>query len=508
MRIRWVILLAALVVFTAACSSTPVTSSKGLPKNSTSREADAGRGDSGEAGDSEENDTTTARLTALADAKAAGKFGNDSQPVVNDPAPGWTGEQVVNLNVDDWEPAVATDPNSGHVYILTTRYGTGPTCQAHCPTPYIVLTVSSDNGKTWGEQLPIWGVKGSNAQYDPTIIVVPDTGVVYACFLNADRHGGFSLLFIKSTDYGKTWGDPVRPNGQVSWADKDFFTTSPSGKDVFVSWNGPTGGDLWMGVSHDYGATWTQTRVVDSKRYFYAYDAKVLPDGTVIFSESSFQYTCEGSGSFNCVSSGDIWHHAIISRDNGTTWENVIVAKVLTGEDCFSEGCGEFYTGQTSIATDALGKLVFAYEGPQTDHGPQTSYVTTSTDEGGTWSAPIALSVQGEDSTGPRLVGTGNGDFRVWYMQTANEDAMRSDGTHDWNVWYRSSADGGATWSTPVKIDDAPAGAAGYVNPDGFDEIYGDYGEIAITSTGRTIGVWGEGYSWNGPGGSWFNIQT
>ena len=46
-----------------------------------------------------------------------------------------------------------------------------------------------------------------------------------------------------------------------------------------------------------------------------------------------------------------------------------------------------------------------------------------------------------------------------------------------------------------------------YVNAHGFDEIYGDYGEIGINSAGETIGVWGEGYSWNGPGGCWFNRQ-
>jgi BNR repeat-like domain len=503
MHTRSFALLVSLALFATACSSHPAASTRALATALVT-----GRGDSGAAGGSDENATTTARLNALAEAQAAGTFGNGSQPVLSGGSSGWAGEQVVNPNVDDWEPAVATDPHSSHIYILTTRYGTGPTCQAHCPTPFISLTVSSNNGASWGKQVPIGGVKGSNAQYDPTITVVPNTGVVYAFFLNADRHGGFSTLFIKSTDYGKTWEDPVRPSGQVSWTDKPFLTTSPSGKDVYASWNGPTGGDLWMGVSHDYGATWAQTRVVNSKRYFYAYDAKVLPDGTVIFSESSFQYTCEGSGSFNCVSSGDIWHHAIISRNDGATWQNEIVAKVPIGENCFSAGCGEFYTGQTSVATDAHGNLVFAYEGPATNYGPQTSYVKTSTDEGRTWSAPIALSVSGEDSTQPRVVGTGNGDFRIWYMQTANGDAMRSDGTHDWNVWYRNSTNGGTTWSKPVKLDNAPAGTAGYINTHGFDEIYGDYGEIAITSTGKTIGVWGEGYSWNGPGGCWFDIQT
>jgi hypothetical protein len=498
------VVAAAMLFFCLA----PVSHTLAAAKSSGSVVAAAGRADSGANGGSDENATTEARTNALASAEAAGAFGSGSQPTDDSATSGWTDEQVVNPNVDDWEPAVATDPHAPFIYILTTRYGTGATCQAHCPTPYIAITVSSDNGATWGPQVPIWGVKGSNAQYDPTITVVPNTGVVYAFFLNADRHGGFSTIFIKSTDHGKTWGDSVRPSGQVSWTDKPFVTTSPSGKDVYTSWNGPTGGDLWVGVSHDYGATWTQTRVVNSKRYFYAYDAKVLPDGTVIFSESSFQYTCEGSGSFNCVSSGDIWHHAIISRNKGASWQTVIVAKVLTGEDCFSAGCGEFYTGQTSVASDARGNLVFAYEGPLTDHGPQISYVKTSTDEGRTWSSRIALSVRGEDSTQPRLAGIGNGDFRVWYMQTANRDAMRSDGTHDWNVWYRSSSDGGVTWSDPVKLDAAPAGTAGYIHSDGFDEIYGDYGEIGITSTGKTIAIWGEGYSWNGPGGCWFDIQA
>jgi hypothetical protein len=88
-------------------------------------------------------------------------------------------------------------------------------------------------------------------------------------------------------------------------------------------------------------------------------------------------------------------------------------------------------------------------------------------------------------------------------MQTAKRDDPDA-----WNVWYRSSSDGGASWSSAIKLDDAPAGAAGYINANGFDEIYGDYGEIAITNTGKTVAVWGEGFSWTGPGGVWVNRQT
>jgi Neuraminidase (sialidase) len=145
---------------------------------------------------------------------------------------------------------------------------------------------------------------------------------------------------------------------------------------------------------------------------------------------------------------------------------------------------------------------VFAYEGPKVTDGPQRIFVKTSDDEGRTWGARTALSVAGEDATQPRLAATGSGNVRLWYMQTANGDDPDA-----WNVWYRTSNNGGAAWSTPIRLDDAPAGAAGYVNADGFDEIYGDYGEIAITNTGKTIAVWGEGFSYTGPGGCWFNRQ-
>ena len=95
----------------------------------------------------------------------------------------------------------------------------------------------------------------------------------------------------------------------------------------------------------------------------------------------------------------------------------------------------------------------------------------------------------------------GNGDVRAWYMQTANGDDPNA-----WNVWYRSSKDGGTTWTAPVRLSDASAGAR-YKTADGFKEVYGDYGEICITNTGKAIAAWGEGFSWIGPGGVWVDRQ-
>ena len=69
------------------------------------------------------------------------------------------------------------------------------------------------------------------------------------------------------------------------------------------------------------------------------------------------------------------------------------------------------------------------------------------------------------------------------------------------------STDGGATWSAPANISDLGSGAA-YKTPAGFGEVYGDYGEIAITNTGKTIAAWGEGASYDGPGAVWINRQN
>ena len=58
-----------------------------------------------------------------------------------------------------------------------------------------------------------------------------------------------------------------------------------------------------------------------------------------------------------------------------------------------------------------------------------------------------------------------------------------------------------------MRISDATSGAV-YKDSNGYTEVYGDYGEIAITNTGKTVATWGEGISYNGPGGVWFNRQT
>jgi BNR repeat protein len=416
-------------------------------------------------------------------------LGGSAAPAVT----GWVGETPVDTMVDDWEPAIATDPNAPYVYLLTTRYGTVKPCPGNCPTPFIALVVSQDNGVTWSPSRPLCACKGSG-QFDPIIEVVPNTGHVYALYMN-----GFNVLFIKSTDHGQTWSEPVKTWGNVSWNDKPVIAVSDDGRDVYAAFNGPTGGDPWVAQSHDAGATWTQHKLVDSRQYIYAFDGDVAADGTVYFAESSLIYSSAGNNS-SLVNGVD--EHVFISRDRGATWEDHIVAQTQPGITCTAVGCGaDFYQGHAVISADATGALVFLYDGAPTAGGNQLIYALRSTDRGATWTAAVAVSKAGEESTAPMIESRGNGDVRIAWMETSgggNVDA--------WNTWYRRSTDGGRSWSAAVRISDATSGAP-YKTAAGYAEVYGDYGELGITNAGKSIATWGEGISYTGPGGAWVNRE-
>jgi len=223
----------------------------------------------------------------------------------------------------------------------------------------------------------------------------------------------------------------------------------------------------------------------------------VLPNGTVVFSETSLDYGGPGSSLV-----GQAQVNVLRSTNNGTSFTANLVDTVELAPNCTAAGCpADYYPGHTAISADGSGNLVLLYDGATVSHGNETLWSRRSTDGGATWTARQALSTSGEMADFPAVESRGAGDVRAWYMQTngGNFDA--------WNVWYRSSTDGGTTWSAPVKISDVTSGAT-YKTANGFLEPYGDYGEAAITSGGKFIGIWGEGNSYTGPGGVWLNRQT
>jgi hypothetical protein len=503
-RLAWVLLVlvagatlaaGALLVRSVPTPTTPLSAAIDADETADSDAADAA-----EAGDDnpeaeEQAETAARKRDALSRAVDAGVVIGQSRPAGDAPAAGWAGEQPFEPSAaDDWEPAIAADPSAPYVYMVVTRYGVSKPCGGNCPVPYMAIRVSADGGATFGPSKPLCACKGSG-QFDPILEVAPQTGVVYALYMN-----GFNTLFTKSTDHGATWSAPIPVFGKVSWTDKPVLATSDNGRDLYVTFNGPTGGDPWVAQSHDSGATWTQAKLVDSNRYFFAFDADVAPDGTVYLAQSSLLYG--GGGNKGSYPTGAIEEHVFVSRNAGGTWEDKLVATVQPGLACTTGGCTpDYWLGHNALSVDVAGNAVVVYDGAATVGGLQTIAARRSTDKGATWSSAVTLSASAEQSVDPAIEATGTGDVRAWYFQTAGGGNV-----DQWNTWYRRSTDGGATWSSAVRLSDATGGAS-YKTAAGFLEPYGDYGEIAITSAGKTIAVWGEGTSYDGPGGVWYNRQ-
>jgi hypothetical protein len=479
-------ILLTIVLVAGACSSEPrsTTSNAGAAESQTAQESETEGGAETEA--LEQGEAGRARTAALKEAEAEGSFGIRG-PIGSLAAAGWSGESLLSPTGNDWEPAIAADPNAPYVYVLTTRYGGAKACSA-CPSPSLILRVSSNGGQTFGAEQFICTCKNVHAQNDPQIAVASD-GTVYAAWLNDYNPG---VVVSKSTDHGHSWSTPLALKAKAfNFTDKPWLAISPSGHDVYVAWNKS---DNYVSVSHDSGKTFSAPIKTNSdSRYYFAGGGVVRPGGSIVFGETSFTQS----------STGPVRVLAIRSTDNGLTWQQVVVDTVQEQPACTSAGCPvDYYGPQAALASDPNGNLVILYAGATSAGGPQRMWARRSTDGGVTWSARVDITgaPAGTNAVFPAVVSPKNGDVRAWFMDDRN-------GAPSWNTWYTTSNDGGATWTAPVRISDATTGPGlpGYVNSGGFNQPYGDYGEIAVTNQGKTIATWGEGFSYEGPGGTWIN---
>ena len=425
---------------------------------------------------------TKARIAAFHEARALGNVRLEG-PIRSVPNPGWTVEHVWSATDDDWEPAIAADPNAPFVYALATRYTLPRRCHG-CAVPGIILRVSPDDGRTWRRDRFLCRCPEiPNGQYDP-IIEVDSVGTVHAVWLQGYSPG---VVYSRSNDHGRTWTVPMPM--PVAWSDKPQLAVSADGQDVYIDMNGPSHGDSRVAVSHDGGESFSLVRVTDDERYNFAGGAWTSADGQhVAFAQTSYDQQYRGR----------IHSDLAISDDRGATWRSVRVATGDRQPDCTSDGCPDGYYGPTpALAGDPDGNLLYVYAANDAPRAPQQIFLTVSTDGGDTWGAPIPVSPSGANAIFPAATSGGPGDFRVWWMDTR---------TGRWNVWYTSTTDGGATWSPAIRLSNAVSGEP-YKSRRGFAEAYGDYGEIAVTDTGATIAIWGEGASYTGPGQVWFTRQ-
>lgn len=399
---------------------------------------------------------------------------NDAPSAANTPDVRFENEHRWGARSDTrWEPTVAAEPDSNWVYQLTT----------HQHKDYLLFRASSNGGRSWSPERLICR-RGTRVpfQYDPQLAAI-DGGTVDAVCLNGFLPG---VAFARSRDHGQTWSRSIRLDRPLRYSDKPTLAVSHDGKHVYVAFNSYNA--LYVAASHDGGTTWSApVKATRENRWYYSYSGAVAPDGSVWFAvggESGHDQT------------GNVHVELVTSADGGATWRTLLFAVAHEGAPCRLHNCyPDFFSAQSAVAVDGLGRLLVVYAKNQTKQGPNSLYASRSSD-GAHWSAPALLNGRGNNTSPQLAAGTAPGDFRLIWQDNRN-------GAHAWNTWYARTRDGGASWSRAVRLSDRATGAP-YKSLAGYYFPFGDYLGLAVGAKGTDYAIWGEGAAIYYPGGTWW----
>lgn len=394
----------------------------------------------------------------------------EREPYPSAVTPGFDSERVWG-GFDDWEPAIAADPNSTYVYQVTTRYSSG--------RAEVWVRRSADSGATWDPDFRI--LTDNVHQADPQA-EVDGNGTVYVAFLHTPN-----TFLMKSYDHGTTWTDPVAlPIPPPPYVDHELLAVSADGQDVYLAFNA---GHSYVSASHDGGQTFAPpVKTNDDFRQWFHTAYAIAPTGDVYFAIQDYKQSYLDDANIKMLK----------STNGGLSWQTFPVDVSTQAPDCsWAQGCYTGFLGPTAgLARDASGVLVMVYNAGNTPGGNNRIWLRTSLD-GITWSQRQQISANNPAATNafPLVVaGSASGDFRVvWQGGSPNA----------WNTWYRRTTDGGATWGPILRLSDLGSGAP-YKRPAGYRFPYGDYFEIAIDGNDVNHLIWGEGKNYIGPGGCWY----
>lgn len=284
------------------------------------------------------------------------------------------------------------------------------------------IHTSKDGGKTWKNTklTSPYGVYG-----DPVVGIDGDGRYYYAHLSNPDGTPYQGEAFLDrivvqtSENGGKSWSDGSFPENDMSKdQDKHWFYLDPSGDRILM--------------------TWTE---------FDEYGSKDPDDASrILFSQST---------------------------DQAKTWSEPISISFYEGncidDDQTTEGA------LPVIDNDGNYHVVWAYD--------EALYLNTSTDDGKTWmkkERKIATQPGGWSYQIPGV--TRCNGMPVLKVDRSSTDfsgnlyvnwSDQRNGEDDTDIWFTKSTDGGKNWSTPLRVNDDPAGSHQFLTWMDVDPVTG-----------------------------------
>lgn len=263
-------------------------------------------------------------------------------------------------------------------------------------TNWIGFARSTDGGRHFGKPIVL---RGSSGGWDPALSVASN-GTAYAAFMVTRGARSYPVVLSSKND-GASFSRPtaLRPGRKFNWGDRDFIAAGP-GSSVFVTW--------------DYGP-----------------------------SSRPVSLTCPAAGSCG-FSTGDLNVVSQTSTNGGATFGPM--AEVSPGYPASG-------ADSAPLLVEPSGRIDVLFQrytmGKRYRLGVASSYFTSSSDGGHTWSQPVK--VGGSAGTmspgewwidGDVTIDSGGNLYATWDTQTRRHDIG----------WLAYSTDHGATWSAPRRI--------------------------------------------------------
>ena len=341
---------------------------------------------------------------------------------------------------------------------------------------------SSDGGATWIHRCAPWpsavngGLNGASAYFGSDPAVAWDSsGRAYAVYMLISQtnggSSGASIVAVRSTDVGATWtylGTIVNNIGSSSnFDDKEFVavdqspgpssTLSHPGR-IYVIWDE---NNVERVAHSDDGATWT-TVVLPAPgfgQYDVGSDVKVGPDGTVYVIWNRLVF----SGNTQ-TGEGTVFSKSV---DGGTTWSSPVTVAMhallsfgTNNTPPAQEARGVNSFGSLSLDSNSAsaysGRLYVAYPDfpTGTTSGTDTNvYVARSTSGGASWSSPVK--VNDDAGTATQFFPWAAVDPNDGTLNVAWYDTRLDAGNRKAQFFYSRSSDGGASFESNLIVTDS-----------------------------------------------------
>jgi hypothetical protein len=352
----------------------------------------------------------------------------------------------------------------------------------------ICFSTSNDSGATWINGCLPGITKHQNAANpydrvsDPVVAYDARHGVWMISSLPLLESGGVrgaGVLTSRSTDGGRTWGNPILVNtsnlGNVdkNWIVCDNTSTSPYYGNCYTQWDDNGDGNrLYMSTSTDGGLTWGSRKKTANNATGIGGQPVVQPSGKVIVPVDSAN---EGALlAFN-------------STDGGATWSSTTTITNISHHSV----AGGLRTGPLpSAEIDASGKVYVVWQDCRFRKGCKSNdIVMTTSTNGTTWTRVVRIPIDATTSSVDHFIpglavdasssgSTAKLALAYYYYPVANCTSA----TCSLRVGYVSSANGGTSWTTPIDL--SPAMSLGWLPSTSQGRMVGDY--ISTSYVGGT----------------------